>query len=201
MEYFIKKATHLRENLAIWIEQFELPFDAFLEAGQNRLCDLQVGITREESSFADRIVDSKLVVPKDVIKAMCLGVAYLDDALEYFEKSPESALGYLICAAEEFGFCHGAYFGVGHVYASRRVAQSVNGKKGALLLHGPRTELKAWALSQAKGNRGSHKDIACALAAQIPKHLADISKDPERLIYDALRAQQKAELIREASHP
>lgn len=192
MEYLIEKATDLRKSLTIWIDQFELPFSAFLEAGHNGLYDLEVeGITRENSTFADHIVDSKLNVPKDVIKAMCLGVAYIEDALDSREKWNALSLSYLINAAEEVGFCRGAYFGVGHVYASRRAALSASGKKGALALHGPRAELKAWALSQAKGNRGSHKDIARELAAQIPKHLADISKDPDRLIYDALRAQQK----------
>lgn len=190
MEYFIEKATYLQTQLGIWIGQLELPFSAFLEAGQNGLYDLEVDeITREESTFADHIVDSKIALPKDVMKAMCLGVAYVECALERYEKSHEFALAYIINAAEEVAFCRGAHFGVGYVFAEKRVALSASGKKGALSLHGPKAKLKVWALSQAKGNRGSHKDIARELATQIPEHLAEISKDPERLIYDALRAQ------------
>lgn len=78
-----------------------------------------MGISREESTFADKIVDLGLAVPKDVIKAMCLGVAYLDDALGAFETHPETALDYLICAAQEVGFCHGVHFGVGHADHTR----------------------------------------------------------------------------------
>jgi hypothetical protein len=71
---------------------------------------------------------------------------------------------------------------------SRRQRLSMAGKIGARSLHRPVTELKAWALSEAKNSRGSHKEIARKLATQIPKHLADASKDPTRLIYDTLRA-------------
>ena len=74
---------------------------------------------------------------------------------------------------------------------SRRQRLSMAGKSGAQSLHRPVAELKAWALSEAKNSRGSHKDIARKLATQIPKHLADASKDPTRLIYDTLRAPTK----------
>ena len=191
MDYFIDKATHLQTQLAIWIEQLELPLSAFLEAGQNGLFDLEVDvITREKSTFADHIVDSKFALPKDVMKAMCLGVAYVECALEMYEKRQELALAYIFNAAEEVAFCRGVHFGVGHVYANRRVALSASGKRGALSLHSRKAKLKAWALSQAKGNRGSHIDIARELVKQIPEHLTGISKDPKRLIYDALRAQK-----------
>ena len=39
--------------------------------------------------------------------------------------------------------------------------------------------------------RNAHMDIARNLAARLSAHLADISKDPERLIYDALRNPAK----------
>lgn len=73
----------------------------------------------------------------------------------------------------------------------RKSSLSKAGTNGAQSLHRPAAELKSWALSQATIHRGSDKDIARKLAAQIPKHLADASKDPERLIYDALRAAAK----------
>jgi hypothetical protein len=192
MKYFIVEATHLRSQLAFWIQELEPPYSAFLEAGQNGLCDLQVeGITREKSTFADCIVDSRYKFPKELMQALCLGVAYIESALEEYENGHEAALTYMTKAAEEVGFYRGAYFGVGHVFAQRRVALSASGKKGALSRHGPSDELKAWALSQAKGNHGAHQDIARQMVTQIPTHLADVSKDPERLIYETLRAQLK----------
>ena len=192
MKNFLEKATHLRTQLEIWIEQLELPFSTFLEAGEEGLLDIQVrGITREKSTFVDHIVQPNRSLPKEVIKAMCLGVVHIEDALEYYGKSHEMGLASMVHAAEEVGFCCGVSFGAGHLDKRRRVALSASGKKGAQSLHGPRIELKAWALAQAKSNRGSHKDIARKLATQIPQHLANASKDPERLIYDTLRAHQK----------
>ena len=70
----------------------------------------------------------------------------------------------------------------------KRSSLSSAGVKGAQSLHRPMAELKEWALSEANRIRGSHKDIARNLTSRIPKHLVNVSKDPERLIYDTLRA-------------
>ena len=65
------------------------------------------------------------------------------------------------------------------------------GRKGATKRHAPVRELKEWAVQEATTKRGSDKGIARELVKLIPKHLAGISKDPERLIYDTLRATRK----------
>lgn len=65
------------------------------------------------------------------------------------------------------------------------------GAKGAQSRHRPVAELKAWAVSEANKIHSSHKDAARKLTARIPKHLANASKDPQRLIYDTLRAAAK----------
>jgi hypothetical protein len=51
--------------------------------------------------------------------------------------------------------------------------------------------LKTWALEKSSAMRGDDKGIARKLAALLPPHFSDVSKDPERLIYDALRAKAK----------
>lgn len=51
--------------------------------------------------------------------------------------------------------------------------------------------LKIWALEKASVMRGDDKGIARRLLAELPSHLALVSDDPERLIYDALRARKK----------
>jgi len=52
--------------------------------------------------------------------------------------------------------------------------------------------IKQWALGKAGNMRGAHKQIARQLSAALPNHLADISDDPERLIYDTLRTNRKS---------
>ena len=72
----------------------------------------------------------------------------------------------------------------------RRNILSKAGAKGALVRLQPYAELKRWALEKG-GKLGASKDVARRLAAQLPAHLADVSKEPERLIYDALRTSAK----------
>jgi hypothetical protein len=195
MDEFLEGAFRIRAALEGWIDNlFKLPFDAFLDAGREGIHQIYLKeITRECATFADHITAPGLYVPKEVIKAMCLGAAHVGAAIDA-QKNGHSysfAFSFLTRAAEEVGFCRGAGFGVIHEDDRSRAALSIHGAKGALTLHGPRTELKSWALSQAASYRGSDKDIARKLAAQIPKHLEDASKDPQRLIYDALRAAAK----------
>ena len=65
---------------------------------------------------------------------------------------------------------------------------AVYGVAGAKKKHEPARLLKRWALDQSKNMRGADADIARKLVAHIPSDLADVSKNPERFIYDAIRA-------------
>ena len=78
----------------------------------------------------------------------------------------------------------------GYVGSQRR-ALSEAGRKGAAAKNMGHEELKAWALNEAKTMYAPHGDIARRLAALLPAHLANVSKDPERLIYDTLRNPKK----------
>lgn len=72
----------------------------------------------------------------------------------------------------------------------RKKALSEAGAKGALVRLQPFIELKSWALE--KGQKlGASKAVARKLAAQLPAHLADISEDPGRLIYETLLNRNK----------
>lgn len=62
------------------------------------------------------------------------------------------------------------------------------GRKGGELRHKASRELKLWALAEAQSMRGSDIEIARSLARRIPSQFEVASADPERLIYDALRA-------------
>ena len=72
----------------------------------------------------------------------------------------------------------------------RRTHRSTAGRQGALVRQQRYAELKKWALEKG-AKLGASKDVARRLAAQLPAHLADVSKEPERLIYDALRNSAK----------
>ena len=76
------------------------------------------------------------------------------------------------------------------VQAERQAMLSKAGLLGAESRNKPYAALKSWAIEKAGGMRGAHKDIADRLAAQLPAHLANASKDPARLIYDALRTRK-----------
>jgi hypothetical protein len=61
--------------------------------------------------------------------------------------------------------------------------------------------LKSWAIEKAKKMHGTDKANAKSLFKLIPDELKDASKDPERLIYEALRVERKkTKLMRQASH-
>lgn len=76
-------------------------------------------------------------------------------------------------------------------YNAQKAMLSAAGRLGASRKNEPIRQLKKWALEKATEMRASHKDIARRLSAELPIHLADVSKDPERLIYDTLRAHSE----------
>jgi hypothetical protein len=82
---------------------------------------------------------------------------------------------------------------------SRTAQLAKAGAKGAKKKHTPTDELKRWAENKAVNMREADRVKARKLSAWIPEHLANVSKNPERLIYDHLRAIEKRK--REASQP
>lgn len=72
--------------------------------------------------------------------------------------------------------------------AAPEVAAREHGRRGGVVRHRHTAELKRWAVAKAATMRGSQVEIARALAYTLPAEMRNASKDPERLIYDALRA-------------
>lgn len=64
------------------------------------------------------------------------------------------------------------------------------GRRGAEAKHAGTRALKKWALAQAATLKGADMAVARDLAKALPAHFAQVSGDPERLIYDALRARK-----------
>ena len=77
------------------------------------------------------------------------------------------------------------------VQLEHKAMLSKAGLQGAESRNKPYEALKNWALEKAGGMRGADMDIARKLSADLPNHLADISGNATRLIYDTLRAQKK----------
>lgn len=75
--------------------------------------------------------------------------------------------------------------------AGGRALVSSAGRKGASKKHAPARELKEWALQEGAKMRGTHMDIAKHLSQRVPPHLATVSADPKRFIYDTVRQQKK----------
>lgn len=75
---------------------------------------------------------------------------------------------------------------------ARKVKLSEAGRLGARSKNARITPLKEWALNRASSMRGSDVDMARQLSASLPEHLAEISKDPERLIYETLRSRKRS---------
>ena len=76
---------------------------------------------------------------------------------------------------------------------SKRKSLSEAGKRGASVKHQSIRALKEWALEKANGMRGSDRDIARKLSTELPVHLAEVSNDSMRLIYDTLRAKKNSD--------
>lgn len=74
------------------------------------------------------------------------------------------------------------------VMAQRTKMLSEAGARGARAKNRNHAALKKWALDEAKRMREPDIDIARKLANRLPAHLADVSPDPKRFIYDTLRA-------------
>lgn len=155
MAEFEKEASHLRANLDEWIELFELPFEVFSDAGCKGLHQIYIdGIDRKHATFADHISCLAIPVPKDVIKAMCIGAAHLSARHIALKKGDPFASRFLINAAEEIGYCRGAAFGIVIEDGAHRVAQSNRGKTAADALH-----------SKPGGSRDKMEEIRAAWAS------------------------------------
>lgn len=68
---------------------------------------------------------------------------------------------------------------------------ATDGALGARAKNARYEKLKIWALEKASTMSGDDKGIARKLLKELPSHLFDVSGDPARLIYDALRARKK----------
>ena len=192
MNDFLIKAAEIQADLDGWVVFLGLPIKAFEAAGLEGITqEVHEGISFKDSTFADLIAVEAEHVPKFVIKALCLEAAYLRAALDDYADKGSTATWLLMAASEQCYLCKGMAYGVLHEDSIKSAAHSINGKKGATLRHKDGAELKAWALAQAAGSRGTDKDTAKRLVSRMPARFIQTSKNPERLIYETLLAKDR----------
>lgn len=202
------------------LDEFEIPGDVFKECGSSALIlaaarssknddvakdHLEDELVKEAELAFDRLCKSAPNIPPDALRA--LSVAYgafaflTTNGTEMGGResygSMQSQVKVLIAMAMSRGFAMGKFgMSVEAMQAMqketmRKESLAQAGAKGAAAKHKGAAELKAWALQKAASMRGADADIARKLSAQIPADLADVSKSPERFIYDALRSKSK----------
>lgn len=136
-------------------------------------------------------------VPLMTIRAICMAYTILTNK-KLFQDSDDEGLVKLMMAVAVFrGYAmsnspNQVAALLHEVNLSQREMLSKAGAKGALEKLKPYEALKTWALEKAETMRGQDVDIARKLSAQIPNHLSDVSRNSERLIYDALRAKRSS---------
>lgn len=139
----------------------------------------------------DLLCGSAPSISPDAIKAICLAscaheVCFGGNGKE--DMTAAHAASVLSAIAMTRGFAMGAASASPAASdAMRKELLSMAGLRGATVKHSKSRSLKTWAEQQARIMKGADLDIARRLAAQIPEHLADASKNPERLIYEHLR--------------
>lgn len=81
---------------------------------------------------------------------------------------------------------------IGLPLGAMKARMSSAGKKGGEKRSAKSAALKTWALTKAEKMRGTPTEIARGLMGIVPKELVAHLANPERVIYDALRAKLKS---------
>ena len=147
----------------------------------------------------EALCDSMPHIPRQCLKSLgyaCATLSFISHDFEEGKLTIKNGLLNLTTAAMSKGSAFSLHpKAVGYLFekyqAKRKAVLSEAGRQGATVKNLPHKLVKTWALGEAKEMRNAHMDIARNLAARLPAHLADISKNPERLIYDALRSPIK----------
>lgn len=132
---------------------------------------------------------------RSAVEELCLGYSMLvtcffDDRFAPKERSEAADIKLLLDIAMLRGAVLGSFSQEVRLAYETKRRQAKAGQKGAASKQRPFGAVKAWALSMAASMRGADIDIARKLARQMPSDLVGASRDPERLIYETLRARK-----------
>ena len=158
--------------------------------------------TDEEFENAEDLVKTKFFTddPNFGMSAKIVLIGAAMGLLDFYRRDyiEEMKWPCLLMVAEKISWLRGSLEMGALNERSKKQQLSDNGRKGAQAKHQTKEALKAWALERAKSLRGSDMERSKELALQMPSHLLEASKNPQRLIYDTLRMQYQQ---RQASQP
>lgn len=198
----IKEMNHLIYEL------LEVPKDVFAEVGLSAFTLDLYEVVKDYPEFGNldgqraaaeadfqKLCDAAPNIPVKAVAAISLayaGVSVCFDARNTEKPDEASIIRSLLSSTKLVGFAVGVIAESPATHEEkRRQALSIAGKMGAQAKHRKPGELKNWAISQATQLRGADAVVARKLAAMLPSELADVSKNPERLIYDTLREAKR----------
>jgi hypothetical protein len=187
-------------DLNLLIDEIQIPDDVFKEVG---LSGFAVNVweatgagyedkLRSATEDFERLCNSS-IAPPDAVKAISLAYAAISILFDETHEWPgdNDAMKTIMVAQFGLGSAWGVVHGTSSAMIQRRKGLSEAGRRGADTRNRPYELLKGWALEKASEMRGSDREIARKLAPRVPAHLAEASKDPMRLIYEALRAKPR----------
>lgn len=189
-----EEAQRLNEKLQYWADTLDLPMDdinADAASWFEYVTKSDDPLITEFTDFVDEKV--ALHTPDYPIMVLIFLTAAAMSLLSYrkVNRPEQPDLISLIRAAEQLAMLEGLVSSTVLEREARSRKLSQGGKRGAQVKHEGVSKLKRWAVSEAQAARGADKEISRQLARKIPVELAGVSKDPERVIYDAIRAARK----------
>ncbi len=190
-----EEAERLTDKLQYWAETFCIPMSDINKDAASWFEYVTKSDDQQISEFTE-FVNAKVALhtpDKPILLLVHLTVAAMSLLSFHEANRPERpAWGSLIRAAEQLSMLEGLVGSSVFEREARSLKLSKGGKKGAQVKHQGISRLKEWAISKAQGARGADKEISRQLALDIPAEFVGVSKDPERVIYDAIRAARKS---------
>lgn len=190
-----EEAERLTDKLHYWAETFGIPMSDIKKDAASWFEYVCKSEDPQISEFTE-FVNAKVALhspDNPILILLNLTAAAMSLMSFHAANQPERpAWLSLIRAAEQLALLEGLVGSSVFERKARSLKLSEGGKKGAMARHQAISRLKQWAVSEAQTARGADKAISRQLVLKIPAELAGASKDPERVIYDAIRATRKA---------
>ena len=190
-----KETERLSDQIRHWAETLGIPID---EVNQNARNWFDYISNSDDPQLSESVDFVNSTVFSDTYEEPKILVLWLYAAARELLFVRQSGLddatrwSLLIRAAESISQVSGYAYGVASKLKAIKRERSESGKKGAQSKHQLTKKLKAWAVEKAQTLRGADMEISRQLALRIPGELVAVSRDPERVIYDAIRAARKS---------
>ena len=191
-----KETERLSDQIRHWAETLGIPID---DVNQNTRNWFEYISNSDDPQLSESVDFVNSTVFSDVCNDPKILVLWLYAAARELLFVRQSGLddatrwSLLIRAAESISQVSGYAYGVVSKLEAIKQERSESGKKGAQSKHQLTKKLKVWAVEKAQTLRGADMEISRRLVLDMPDELVNVSKNPERAIYEAIRAARKVE--------